>query len=98
MRRSKKYQREVRELNTASLLGYDTTQTTADGFTYKVKNIPAARKEYVCPGCGGTIRIGESHLVAWTEDNYFGAEAGQRARRHWHKACWRRGPRTVGRW
>lgn len=89
MRRSKKYSRETRELNTYALMGYTSRETTAEGLEFKVHHIRSAAKEYVCPGCQGTIRVGEAHEVAWTEDHFFGAEAGQRDRRHWHTACWR---------
>lgn len=89
MRRSKKYQREVRPLNTEAIMGYTHTEMGADGFEYKVHHIVSGKKEYICPGCNGVILVGESHEVAWTESGWFGVEAGQAARRHWHTSCWR---------
>lgn len=66
------------------------------GLQYKVHRIKSGKKEYLCPGCQGVILVGESHVVVWTEDSLFGAEAGMAARRHWHTNCWnargRRGP------
>lgn len=60
-----------------------------DGTQYKVHNISRGTKEYVCPGCNGIILVGESHVVAWTEDTILGAQFGQDNRRHWHNSCWR---------
>jgi len=50
-----------------------------------------AVKEYVCPGCGGTIAAGTAHLVAWRADGVLGEAADLAARRHWHSHCWRIG-------
>ncbi|MFC5280882.1 ATP/GTP-binding protein [Arcanobacterium canis] len=87
MRRSKKYDREFRPLNTHALMGY-TRYEIRGGLEYKVHHIKSAAKEYICPGCGGRIVTGESHEVAWTEEHLMGARAGQEARRHWHTSCW----------
>lgn len=89
MRRSKKYQREERPLDTARLMGYTRTEERSDGLQYKVHHIRAAKKEYLCPGCNTTIYVGEAHEVAWTEEGLFGVGSGQRDRRHWHTSCWR---------
>ena len=43
----------------------------------------AARKVYRCPGCEGTIEIGEGHLVVVPDE-------APDLRRHWHRACWHR--------
>lgn len=40
-----------------------------------------ATKEYVCPGCSGTIGPGTYHVVVVPE---FEPEL----RRHWHRGCW----------
>ena len=47
-----------------------------------------AVKTYVCPGCGGEIRIGSPHLVAWRADGILGPAEDLAARRHWHRRCW----------
>ncbi len=52
----------------------------------------SAVKEYVCPGCGGPIRPGSAHVVAWRADGIFGEADDLAARRHWHTHCWRIGP------
>ncbi len=52
-----------------------------------------ARKRYRCPGCDQDIRIGEPHVVAWSQDTLIGVEG----RRHWHTACWRARHRTPAR-
>ncbi|MCI6574382.1 MAG: ATP/GTP-binding protein [Arcanobacterium sp.] len=97
MRRSKKYLREVRPLAADRLMGGRSYEIGPGDFEYIVQKIPHAKKEYLCPGCGGIISIGEAHIVAWTEEGWFGKEAGQRDRRHWHTGCWtsrgRRQPR-----
>ena len=40
-----------------------------------------ARKDYVCPGCHGTIPVGIGHVVAVPID-------AEDLRRHWHRGCW----------
>lgn len=70
-------------------MGGRTYETGPGGFEYIVQRIPRARKVYYCPGCNGVIVPGESHIVAWTEEGWFGKEAGQRDRRHWHTSCWK---------
>ncbi|MCF2706612.1 ATP/GTP-binding protein [Arcanobacterium haemolyticum] len=88
MRRSRKYSRPVRPLNTRAAMGGVSYEEGRDGNTYKVHHIVAGAKEYVCPSCGGVIVVGESHEVVWSEDTIFGAEYGQEMRRHWHTSCW----------
>ena len=48
-----------------------------------------AQKDYVCPGCSGTITSGVAHLVAWRNDGIMGDQADLADRRHWHNACWK---------
>jgi len=48
----------------------------------------AATKDYVCPGCGGTVPPGIAHVVVWRADSIFGDRAVE-DRRHWHTGCWR---------
>ncbi|EPD28546.1 ATP/GTP-binding protein [Actinotignum sp. GS-2025f] len=88
MRRSKKYSRPVRPLNISAAMGGLRYENGRDGATYKVRRIASAAKDYVCPGCGGIIRIGEPNIVAWTEDTIWGAQYGVDSRRHWHPGCW----------
>ncbi|PKZ89604.1 ATP/GTP-binding protein [Trueperella bernardiae] len=78
-------------------MNYTHYETADNGMEFKVHTIRAGTKEYVCPGCNGIIMVGESHVVAWTEDSWFGPQAGQEARRHWHTSCWRaKGRRSTG--
>ncbi|MEW6974337.1 ATP/GTP-binding protein [Trueperella pyogenes] len=99
MRRRNKYERVVRPLNPERLMNHTHVETADNGMEFKVHKIRAAAKEYLCPGCHGAIRVGEAHVVAWTEDSWFGAQAGQEARRHWHTACWRaKGRHALGTW
>ena len=42
-----------------------------------------ARKPYTCPGCHGTIVVGQGHLVVVPCD-------AVDERRHWHRSCWAR--------
>ncbi len=64
------------------------TEQGRDGYTYKVHHIAKGSKQYVCPGCGGVIVVGEPHEVVWTEESILGSQFGQDARRHWHTSCW----------
>ncbi|MBS1905359.1 MAG: hypothetical protein JST33_02090 [Actinobacteria bacterium] len=50
-----------------------------------------ALKEYVCPGCRGTIPVGTAHVVVWRADGVLGDAADLAGRRHWHSTCWKRG-------
>jgi len=48
-----------------------------------------AVKEYVCPGCAGTIEAGIGHLVVIPEET-------PDLRRHWHRGCWFKERRRRG--
>ena len=48
-----------------------------------------AAKEYLCPGCNGTIPPGTFHLVVVPE---FEPDL----RRHWHHGCWHKEQRVRG--
>lgn len=82
-------------MNSAGAVRYEIAD---NGMEFKVLRIQAGRKEYVCPACNGVIMVGESHVVAWTEDSWFGAQAGQQARRHWHTSCWQAKGRYATGW
>nr|WP_251008694.1 hypothetical protein [Curtobacterium sp. ISL-83] len=60
------------------------------GHEYTVQPISAAsaQKEYVCPGCGGTVLPGVAHVVVWRADGVLGDDADLASRRHWHNHCW----------
>ncbi len=96
MRKSNKYQRAVRPLDSLRLMGGKRYETGADGLEYQVVRIVRGTKPYVCPGCNGIISVGEAHEVAWTEEHWFGAQAGQQDRRHWHTSCWQARGRRRG--
>jgi hypothetical protein len=49
-----------------------------------------ARKTYECPGCSNSIDIGVGHLVVVPED-------APDLRRHWHRGCWYKERRRLGR-
>ena len=57
------------------------------GRRFTVRSV-TGEKNYVCPGCNGTIPPGVRHVVAWSEEHLFGAEAALAERRHWHESCW----------
>ncbi len=57
------------------------------GHDYTVRTV-TGDKTYTCPGCNGTIPVGVSHVVTWSDDHLFGAEAALSERRHWHSGCW----------
>jgi hypothetical protein len=50
----------------------------------------AATKAYRCPGCDHLIAAGQPHVVVWPVAWVAGDPI--ELRRHWHTACWRRGP------
>ncbi|WP_427018480.1 ATP/GTP-binding protein [Pseudarthrobacter sp. P1] len=70
--------------------GIPERESAPDG-EWAVRTITAsnAAKTYTCPGCHRQVLPGVAHLVVWSEDNIFGADAGLRERRHWHTNCWR---------
>ncbi len=98
MRRSKKYSREFKPLETDRLMNYTRYEIADNGMEFKVHHIRSAKKQYVCPGCNGIIMVGEAHEVAWTEDSWFGADAGAANRRHWHTSCWKARGRRRPQW
>lgn len=59
------------------------------GFSYTVRHVRGSEKSYTCPGCHGTIAPGITHVVAWSNEHLFGAQAALAERRHWHTGCWR---------
>lgn len=75
----------IPEPSEIKLGGFAKTETHADG-DWKVQYLTGATstKDYICPGCSGTISVGTPHVVAWLEDG------SAEARRHWHTACWKR--------
>jgi hypothetical protein len=72
------------------LSGWKRTEVRR-GREWAVQPVSAASavKEYVCPGCGGTVLPGTAHVVVWRADGVLGDEADLAARRHWHDHCWR---------
>lgn len=63
MRRSKKYDRPVREINSYALMGYTRVEQGRDGRDFKVHHIVSGAKDYVCPGCQGLF--GAGNLMRW---------------------------------
>lgn len=64
------------------------------GHQYQVRSIPSGQKDYVCPWCNRTIPTGTAHVVAWSTEHIFGADAAIAERRHWHSGCWAAAERT----
>ncbi|HWV25582.1 MAG TPA: hypothetical protein VNZ66_00030 [Aeromicrobium sp.] len=63
---------------------------TRSGRQWRVRELRSAEKEYRCPGCQQSVRIGATHVLVWPVDRpLIGAEAIDE-RRHWHTACWSR--------
>lgn len=71
------------------LTGFKRSETRR-GRGYTVQPVSASRavKTYACPGCGGEVPPGVSHVVVWREDGVLGAAADLADRRHWHSRCW----------
>jgi hypothetical protein len=74
----------------AFLAGFKRSEARR-GVEWTVQPLSArqAQKQYICPGCGGTIAIGVAHLVVWRADGILGDAADLAARRHWHTHCWK---------
>ncbi|HLS13303.1 MAG TPA: hypothetical protein VK095_02200 [Beutenbergiaceae bacterium] len=78
------------ELDTEAVRrGGARSETGRDGLTWSVRTVASGEKTYTCPGCRHPIPPGVRHVVAWSEDHLFGAQAGVAERRHWHTGCWR---------
>ena len=99
-RRSRKrpYGEPHPELDADALLrGGARVESGGNGQRWNVRNVTGSEKSYLCPGCQQLIPPGVAHVVAWSEDHLFGADAALADRRHWHNGCWRardrRGPR-----
>lgn len=96
-RSAKRDPRAYKPLDIDRLTNYTHTEIVDNGMEFKVHFIRSAAKQYLCPGCNGIISVGEPHVVAWSEESWFGAKAGQEARRHWHTSCWKsRGHLATG--
>lgn len=88
--RRRPYSQAHRELDAATVFkGIERTEVGPDGLTWTVRSTSGSAKTYTCPGCGRPIPPSAEHLVAWTPDHIFGAQAGLGERRHWHTSCWR---------
>nr|WP_243845441.1 hypothetical protein [Microbacterium halimionae] len=72
------------------LAGWKRSETRR-GSQWTVQPVSAtqANKTYVCPGCGGSVAPGVSHLVVWRADGVLGDAADLAGRRHWHSHCWK---------
>lgn len=91
MRRSRKrlYGAEHVPLDVERLRqGGARTEVDRQGRRWTVRTVTGSEKTYRCPGCGGDVAAGSRHVVAWTEEHMFGADAGLAERRHWHTQCW----------
>lgn len=64
---------------------------TKRGIAWSVQPVAAHRavKDYICPGCSGTVTPGTAHVVVWRNDSIMGEAAALADRRHWHSGCWR---------
>ena len=60
----------------------DPDDLELDGYEVRPVDAGRADKDYVCPECGNTIAVGESHVVVWPVGD-------ADLRRHWHRHCWR---------
>ena len=71
------------------------TRVQRRGQVWEYHPIPAnhSQKEYRCPFCQQTIKIGQPHIVAWPQEPPFGGGQGSDYRRHWHTPCWKRDAR-----
>jgi len=66
-------------------------RVSRQGGEWFVRQVSAQRaeKSYRCPDCGGDIRPGQAHVVAWRADHLFGDASAVQDRRHFHTHCWR---------
>ncbi|NLI18857.1 MAG: hypothetical protein GX427_08615 [Actinomycetales bacterium] len=92
MRRSSKrpWGAEHRPLDPQRLRGMARTEEGPGGVSFTVRQVRNDARSYTCPGCNHAIAPGVAHVVAWSNEHLFGAEAALAERRHWHLACWRR--------
>lgn len=85
-----------RPLDMDRLASMPRVETDAQGRESTVRRVRGSAKSYRCPGCDQMIPPNTPHVVAWSNDNFMGAQAGMDERRHWHSSCWeargRRGP------
>ena len=90
--RAQKQEDETLDLN-PSRFGFKRTEVKR-GIVYQVQSTPGnhedVSKTWTCPHCFISIRVGTSHIVAWSETS------GVDGRRHFHTGCWTKfqGPLT----
>jgi len=96
MRRSRKrpYGAGHVQLDMDRLQSMARTEEGPGGFSHTVRQVRGSDKAYTCPGCNRSIPAGTTHVVAWSNDHLFGADAALAERRHWHTGCWRSARRT----
>src|SRR5690606_41940452 len=91
-RRSSKrpYGQPHQELDASTVWGGSgaRTETGPGGEPYHVATPRPSDKTYICPACSQEIPPRTAHLVAWAQDEIFGAEVAAEQRRHWHTHCW----------
>ncbi len=90
MRRSRKrpYGEPHVPLDIGRARGGTRVETGPGGRQFTVRVVRSVDKTYRCPGCNGNIPPGLSHVVAWSDEHIFGADAALANRRHWHDGCW----------
>lgn len=80
-------------LDMGRLAALPRTERGPGGAEFTVRRQQGSTKTYTCPGCHRPITPGTAHVVAWSNEHLFGADAGLEERRHWHTACWQRAAR-----
>lgn len=87
--RRRPYGEPHRELSSATVLGGpERIDSRVDGSSWQVRPVRGSDKTYRCPGCDQQILPHTSHVVIWSDDHLFGADAAVGDRRHWHTPCW----------
>lgn len=86
-RRPSKHLRPARPLSAS----FARADDKSDG-RWVVRGVTAAAavKQYLCPGCNRSVRVGAAHVVVWPHEPGLGASSPIDERRHWHTSCWNR--------
>lgn len=84
--------RHTRRRLPASARPVDQRVETRGAAQWHVRALSGSDKEYRCPGCHQPVRPGTGHVLVWPVEKALLSVEAIDERRHWHSACWRRGP------
>lgn len=66
------------------------TQIGPGGADFTVRHPCDGDKPYAHPGCHHVTPVDTTHVMAWSNESFFGADRDLEEHHHWHTLCWKR--------